>query len=305
MTSKRFDPEKDLAPMPFDKRICRQALEMKKTGLEWRPQVGCFVWDPDEYIKPASPFPGRIYFILSLARFIDIFDTIEEMAEKLVWLPTWHQARLVCRQLGIGVAITDHNEIRGAEKIAAEDGVLSIPGIEMTSAEGTHILIYFYQLDHLETFYNDHVMPNLGNDIMSSTALEMEEIIKRARKFNSIIIFPHPYCGVYTGIQNSYFSEDRRERLFSMIDGVEVINAENMKISNLRSAVLGFNLDKGITGGSDGHRTAQMGRVVTYAKCRHNRKAFLDAIKEMKLKKLKKLLKGAEVTVNIHFKDNN
>ena len=101
MTLKRFDPEKDLAPMPFDKRICRQALEMKKTGLEWRPQVGCFVWDPDESIKPASPFPGRIYFILSLARFIDLFDTIEKMAEKLVWLPTWHQARLVCRQLGI------------------------------------------------------------------------------------------------------------------------------------------------------------------------------------------------------------
>ncbi len=101
MTSKRFDPEKDLAPMPFDSRICQQALEMKKSGLEWRPQVGCFVWDPDEYIKPASPFPGRIYFILSLARFIDIFDTIEEMAEKLVWLPTWHQAQLICRQLGI------------------------------------------------------------------------------------------------------------------------------------------------------------------------------------------------------------
>ena len=84
MTSKRFDPEKDLAPMPFDKRICRQALEMKKTGLEWRPQVGCFVWDPDEFIKPTSPFPDRIYFILSLARFIEIFDTVDQIAEKLV-----------------------------------------------------------------------------------------------------------------------------------------------------------------------------------------------------------------------------
>ena len=101
MTSNRFNHDKDLAPMPFDERICRRALEMKKTGLEWRPQVGCFVWDSDEYIKPASPFPGRIYFILSLARFIDIFDTIEQIDEKLVWLPTWHQARLVCRQLGI------------------------------------------------------------------------------------------------------------------------------------------------------------------------------------------------------------
>jgi hypothetical protein len=101
MTSKRFDPEKDLAPMPFDERICRRALEMKKCGLVWRPHVGCFVWDPDEFITPTSPFPGRIYFILSISRFIEIFDTIEQMVEKLVWLPTWHQTRLICRKLGI------------------------------------------------------------------------------------------------------------------------------------------------------------------------------------------------------------
>ena len=121
MTSKRFNPEKDLAPMPFDKRICRLALEMKKTGLEWRPQVGCFVWDPDECIKPASPFPGRIYFILSLARFIDIFDTIEEMAEKLVWLPTWHQARLVCRQLGITDEVFERRRRRNPGTTLAEE----------------------------------------------------------------------------------------------------------------------------------------------------------------------------------------
>ena len=105
MTSKRFNPEKDLAPMPFDERVCLGAMAMKKSGLVWRPQVGSFVWDPDEFIKPPSPFPGRIYFILSFARFIEIFDTIDQIAEKLVWLPTWHQARLVSRQLGI----TDEN----------------------------------------------------------------------------------------------------------------------------------------------------------------------------------------------------
>ena len=101
MTSKRFNPDKDLAPMPFDERIWQRAMAMKKCGLAWRPQVGCFVWDPDEFIKPTSPFPDRIYFILSLARFIEIFGSIEKIAENLVWLPTWHQARLVCRQLGI------------------------------------------------------------------------------------------------------------------------------------------------------------------------------------------------------------
>ena len=186
------------------------------------------------------------------------------------------------RELGIGIAVTDHNEIRGAVEISQYRDILSIPGIEMTSAEGTHILIYFYQLDQLETFYHVHVLPHMGNDIMSSTVLQMEAIIKRARKFKTVIIFPHPYCGVYTGIQNSYFSDDRREHIFSMVDGVEVINSENMKISNLRSAVLGFNLNKGITGGSDGHRVAQMGRVVTYARCRQNSRAFLDAIRKKK-----------------------
>ena len=99
MTGRRFDPENDFAPMPFDDRICLRALEMKEKGLLWRPHVGCFVWDPDEIIKPASPFPGRIYFILSLARFIGIFGSIDQIASKLVWLPTWHQARLVYQQV--------------------------------------------------------------------------------------------------------------------------------------------------------------------------------------------------------------
>ena len=205
------------------------------------------------------------------SHYSDGFNSVETIAQKV-------------RELGIGIAITDHNEIRGAVDIAQHRDIFSIPGIEMTSSEGTHVLIYFYHLDHLETFYNDHVIPNMGNDIMSSTTLPMEKIIRRARKFKTVIIFPHPYCGVYTGIQNSYFSEDRRQRIFSMVDGVEVINSENMKISNLRSALLGFNLKKGITGGSDGHRVAQMGRVVTYARCRRSRKAFLDAIRKGKTK---------------------
>jgi hypothetical protein len=32
MTAQRFKPEEDFAPMPFDKRICLKALEMKKSG---------------------------------------------------------------------------------------------------------------------------------------------------------------------------------------------------------------------------------------------------------------------------------
>ena len=121
METKRFNPEKDLAPMPFDEAICRKALEMKKSGLAWQPHVGCFVWDPDECIKPASPFPGRIYFILSLQRFIEIFDSIEQIGAKLVWLPTWHQARLICRQLGISDAAIEERRKKDDALLPYED----------------------------------------------------------------------------------------------------------------------------------------------------------------------------------------
>jgi hypothetical protein len=96
-----FNPKKDLAPVAFDPQICHLAVEIKRLGIKWQPHVGCFVWDPDALIQADSPFPHRIYFILSLPRFIDIFGSVEAIVEKLVWLPTWHQARLLCQRLGV------------------------------------------------------------------------------------------------------------------------------------------------------------------------------------------------------------
>jgi len=96
-----FNPEKDLAPLPFEDGHVELANELKRLGLPWTPHVGCFVWDGDGTIEAGSPFPERIYFILSLPRFLGIFGTIEAMREKLVWLPTWHQARLLCRRFSI------------------------------------------------------------------------------------------------------------------------------------------------------------------------------------------------------------
>lgn len=96
-----FNPQKDLAPMVFDTHICQLAQQIKRLGIDWRPHVGCFVWDPDNTIEVDSPFPHRIYFILSLPRFIDIFGSEDAIVEKLVWLPTWHQARLLCKRLAV------------------------------------------------------------------------------------------------------------------------------------------------------------------------------------------------------------
>ena len=188
------------------------------------------------------------------------------------------------KELNIGVAITDHNEIKGAVEIDSYKDILSIPGIEITSKEGTHILVYFYDVKSLKRFYENDVKPFLGDTVMSSISLKMEEIIERARGFKTVTVFPHPYSPVFTGICNDYFPEERLDQLFKLIDGVEVINSGNLKKSNLKCALLGFNLNKAIAGGSDGHTLVYLGKVVSYARCKHNRKAFLDAIKKKKNK---------------------
>jgi hypothetical protein len=101
MKATPFNPESDLPPIPFDELHCKSAASLKAAGLSWKPHVGCFVWDPDEHIEVRSPFPFRVYFILNMGHFLKIFGTAEEIAAKLVWLPTFHQARLLCSEFGV------------------------------------------------------------------------------------------------------------------------------------------------------------------------------------------------------------
>jgi predicted metal-dependent phosphoesterase TrpH len=182
------------------------------------------------------------------------------------------------RKLGIGIAITDHNEIRGAVEIDRYKDILSIPGIELTVAEGSHLLVYFYEVADLQRFYENEIVPHMGTGVMSSLSLSMVAAIERARRYHCVVIFPHPYCAMYTGVCNVQFSESQRQQLFQMVDGIEAINANNINKWNLKCAVLGFNLDSSMVGGSDGHAIGHMGRAVTYARGPKTRHDFLDAV---------------------------
>ena len=205
------------------------------------------------------------------SRFSDGADTVETIVQR-------------ARNLGIGVAITDHNAIDGAVEIDRYDDVLSIPGIEITSREGSHVLAYFYRIEDLKRFYKIHIKPHMGPTVMSSVDLDIESIIVAANTHQGVVIFAHPYSAAFTGVCNHSFTEVQLNRLLKMADGVEVINSENLKRWNLKSALLGFNLDRAITGGSDGHSAQQMGNTVTYAACAPNRKDFLDALNQKRAK---------------------
>ena len=118
MKPTQFVAGTDLEPIPFSPEHCALAKELKEKGLDWHPHVGCFVWDEKGHIKISSPFPNRIYFILNLGHFLRIFETLENMRDKLVWLPTWHQAKILCETLNISQA-----EINAALGEEEADGV--------------------------------------------------------------------------------------------------------------------------------------------------------------------------------------
>ena len=223
-----------------------------------------------QFEKPHLEILTKNHTVVDLhfhTRFSDGINKVKTVAQKAM-------------ELGIGIAITDHNDIRGAIAIDGYKNLLTIPGIEITSAEGSHLLVYFYNIDELKTFYQKDVQPFMGNDVMTSLALSMEEIIHRANCYHAIIILAHPYCAAYTGVCNLQFPPKRLKGICNIVDGVEVINAGNINKWNLKCAVFGFNLNKAIVGGSDGHSIYEMGRAVTFSDCKPNRRDFLDAIKK-------------------------
>lgn len=183
------------------------------------------------------------------------------------------------RRLNIGIALTDHNNVEGAVRLAEYKDVFTIPGIEITSREGAHLLVYFTIVDELVRFFEAELVPYLGREVMSSSWLSMEALVASARQYGALTVFPHPYCAMFTGVCNPVFSRARQEFLISVADGIEAINAGNMHRWNLKSAVLGFNMEAGVTGGSDGHNLFQMGKAVTCACCRKSPAEFLQAVR--------------------------
>jgi hypothetical protein len=78
--------------------LCRR---LRDAGLPWEPGVGHFVYDEAELIEAPSPFQDRVYFILDMKHFMRRSKTVEELKRAMFWLPLWHQARAVARELDV------------------------------------------------------------------------------------------------------------------------------------------------------------------------------------------------------------
>jgi hypothetical protein len=157
-----------------------------------------------------------------------------------------------------GVAITDHDTVRGALKLARSKDFLVIPGIEVSSLQG-HIL---------------------GLNITESIPpkLHISETVERIRRLGGIAVIAHPSVVIKTGLGARITSA-------SDIDAVEVINASAFPF--FISTYLGRRLAKRLalpqTAGSDAHHSTEIGSAYAVIDADSNVDDIVDAIRKGKI----------------------
>ncbi len=167
---------------------------------------------------------------------------------------------------GTGIAITDHNEIRGVIEACKDPGdVLVIPGIELSALEGPHVLLYFYTVDELEEYFNTHIRRALRKSQYMALQLPVEKILKSAGEYHCVKVAAHPfgYFGINRGILKCIDNKTLPAGTINNIDGIEVICGGMSREVNEKAARYAGEHKFPITGGSDAHVLPSVGSVVT------------------------------------------
>jgi len=182
------------------------------------------------------------------------------------------------KKLGIGIAITDHNEIKGSLEALKDKGSYVIPGIETSSDEGIHMLFYFYSKNDLIDFYYKAIHNYKRRNPNTFLKTSINNIIDKAKAYNCIICPAHPFAIAWTGMCKYAHRSYIDDVVLSKINAVEVITGSNLKRANQKAVIFAEKLKKGIVGGSDAHTLGEVGGVITYTKEKLDYYSFLDAI---------------------------
>jgi len=159
-----------------------------------------------------------------------------------------------CKSLGLdGLAITDHNEIKGsleAFALAASEGVVVVRGVELSAVEG-------------------HVIA-LGVKELIPRGLSVPETVDKVRAAGAIAIAAHP---------GRFPSGIGIERAMVMdFDAIEVLNGGSSKRSNSRARTVAEHRKLPMTAGSDAHGIEQAGKAWTAVEGSSNEDDIIQAI---------------------------
>lgn len=175
------------------------------------------------------------------------------------------------KHLGIGIAITDHNEIQGvveAYASAKAPEILIIPGIELSAQEGPHILMYFYSPGDLRDFFDRHIKGKKGKSEYMAVQLTVENILDAADNYSCVTVAAHPYgyFGINRGVLKCINNKVLPADIIDRFDGIEVICGGMSPDLNGQAERYARVHDLAVTGGSDSHVLPSIGSVVTCVK---------------------------------------
>jgi predicted metal-dependent phosphoesterase TrpH len=181
---------------------------------------------------------------------------------------------------GFGLAITDHNTVGGAKEACTSGSpVAVIPGIEVSTPEGPHILFYFYDIRDLLDFYKRVIENALRENPWMAIRLPTDTLLERAGDYSCLIIAAHPfgYAVLNRGVLKAVEKRIMPPEIMHPIDGLEVICGGMSAALNRRAAEYSRVHSLGYTGGSDAHLLRETGTVVTCARVESGAD-LLDAI---------------------------
>jgi len=141
-----------------------------------------------------------------------------------------------------GVAITDHNEIKGALKALklADKNFVVIPGIEISTMDG-HLI-------------------GLGVKEIIPRGLPVEETVEKIIESGGVPIVPHLFRAM-SGIKKK-----KLKLIYKKIPAIEVFNSYSLPKTNIRVTKVAQTLKLGGTGGSDAHEVDHVGYGYTIVK---------------------------------------
>lgn len=193
---------------------------------------------------------------------------------------TVERALQKARKDGFGIAVTDHNEISGSLKAFDEaQGAIVVPGIEVSAADGPHILAYFYSPGDLKDFYARHVAPQKRSSPWLAIRSDTPTIASALEKYPCLTVAAHPYGYLMfnKGLQKCIDLEYLAPEVVDGFEGFEVICGGMAHALNLKAVELADRKGKCFTGGTDGHILQDLGSVVTCALA-SSHEEFLEAV---------------------------
>lgn len=176
---------------------------------------------------------------------------------------TLEEIEAACQKRKIAVALTDHNEVRGAVKLAGRGKVLTLPAIEVGTREGLEFLVYFADPGALEDFFIRSVEPYLLSRFMVRSRARSLGVIEAAHDLGGYVSLAHPFAPGRKSIDFHSKQGPRQQafvtRVLAGIDAYERFNGGVLSRSNDRAAEFSLGFHKPITAGSDSHHLSSLG----------------------------------------------